>query len=167
MRQAVLMMALAAMPANPLWGQPAAAVPFPVMATASKDSALASQDPLMRQILYRQITQDNGGITAAVRVASGKSVVLPVEAIEPKPSDEAPLLAAAQADPSGALTPIAGLQPAKGQPTPTGKSSTVKKPVDQLKALAKQGTKQNWGEGVKTGSEKPVAVDVSTEKKAG
>lgn len=56
--------------------------------------AVVSQDPLMRQILHRQLTQNNGGITAAVRVGSGQAVELHV--------NESAL---------AALKPVAGLAP--------------------------------------------------------
>lgn len=37
---------------------------------------MAEHDPLMRQIMSKQLTQSNGGVTGAVRIASGQTISL-------------------------------------------------------------------------------------------
>lgn len=138
MKAIILTALLAAMPAAPVFGGPAASV--------SKESALASQDPLMRQILHRQLTQHNGGITAAVRIASGQSIELQMPELEIKLSPE--LKDALNSNPSGealsGLKPEAGLTAAQEKGAPAQESAV--KPMAQVKVIAKS---RKWGEGRK------------------
>lgn len=89
-----------------------------VFSEPTNNPSLVSQDPLMRQILLKQLTQTNGGITTAVRVASGQSVELPA------------------ADP---LSPLKSAVPAakKQKPAPE-----VKKADEQAKAI--QDGRKKW-----------------------
>jgi len=147
--------------AAPVLGEPEPLPQRPAPTSASKESSLVSQDPLMRQILHRQLTQHNGGITAAVRIASGQSIELELVELDIKPADQLKDLpnAARMADLGAGLRPAAGLIAAASKPVPTGKSRLVKKPKAQLKTLEQQGGRQTWGEGAKGGSEKLPEAD--------
>jgi len=154
MKGMTLALLLMAAPAAPAFAD--AALPRPVPAAASKASPMVSQDPLMRQILRRQITQRNGGITAAVRIASGQSIELQVPDLDLKVPAELKdaLNAAAPADLSAGLRPVAGLLSASAQGAPAP-DSELKKPIDQLKSVEK---KQSWGGGSRFVLDKPAAV---------
>lgn len=89
--------------------------------TFQNPSALVSQDPLMRQIFYRQLTQNNGGVTTAVRLATGQSVEL-----------QDPL---APLKPASGLSPSAVKKPSKNKP--------VKDASEQLRALDGKG-RSKW-----------------------
>lgn len=72
---------------------------------AHNNPSLVSQDPLMRQILHKQVTQSNGGVTTAVRVGSGQSVELaaidplaPLKTVVPAPKKEKPSAEIKRAD---------------------------------------------------------------------
>ena len=149
MKTTILMMLLMATPAAPALGEPGAPASMP---SASKESSLASQDPLMRQILHRQLTQRNGGITAAVRIASGQSIELQLQDLDAKPTDE--LKDALNSDPS--RNPLAGLKPEAGlvaeqrQPVPADGSAV--KPTEQLNVIHK--SRKDWGESAKIGADK-------------
>ena len=139
MKTIILTALLAAAPAAPVFGGP--------IASASKESALASQDPLMRQILHRQLTQHNGGITAAVRIASGQSIELQMPELEIKLSPE--LKDALNSNPSeDALSGLkleAGLAAREDKGAPA--QETAVKPMAQVKVVAK--SRKDWGEGRK------------------
>jgi hypothetical protein len=138
MKAIILTALLAAAPAAPAFGGPAS--------SAHKESDLASQDPLMRQILHRQLTQNNGGITAAVRIASGQSIELQMPELELKLSPE--LKDALNSNPSeDALSGLkleAGLTAREDKGGPA--QGTAVKPTAQLKVIAKS---RKWGEGRK------------------
>jgi hypothetical protein len=140
MKAIILTALLAAAPAAPVFGGP--------VASGSKESTLASQDPLMRQILHRQLTQRNGGITAAVRIASGQSIELQLSELDIKLSPE--LKDALNSNPAG--DPLAGLKPEAGLAAREGKAGpaqeTAVKPTAQLKVIAK--SRKDWGAGRKT-----------------
>ena len=107
---------------------PAANNPFP------------EPDPLTRQIMHRNMTQANGGVTAAVRIASGQSIELKVvELYLGAPADAKAPAAAAQpaANPLGGLDTASGLKAA----AKTKKSRLDKNANDQLKTVDKQGWK--------------------------
>jgi hypothetical protein len=88
-------------------------------------------DPLSRQILTKT-AQQNGGVTAAVRVASGQSIVLNIADVSSAPF--AAPLAAPAASPAAALKPAAGLA---AKPAKTAKAKKpVKRAVDQLRRAA-------------------------------
>lgn len=111
------------------------------LVSAETPSSMAGQDPLMRQILHRQLTQNNGGVTAAVRIATGQSIELHVNEPITGVSDlkDAPISAklAAGGDPLASLKPAAGLM-ATATETPTSKKD-IKKANEQLKTLQGKG----------------------------
>lgn len=87
-------------------------------AGSHNNPSLVSQDPLMRQILHKQLTSSNGGVITAVRVGSGQSVEL--------------------VDPLAPLKPV--IKPA---PAPK-KAAPVKKADEQLKFLSKPEGYRSW-----------------------
>jgi hypothetical protein len=145
MKRTVLTVLLMAAAAAPALGAPSSA---PVPASPSKESALASQDPLMRQILHRQLTQRNGGITAAVRVATGQSIELQLPEIDPKPKEALKdALNSGPGDPLSGLKPAAGLVEAQARAVPASAPRALK-PAAQLKVIAK--SRKDWGESGKS-----------------
>jgi len=86
--------------------------------------SLVSQDPLMRQILHKQLTASNGGVITSVRVGSGQTVELP-------PS----------VDPLAPLKPVVKA----AVETPAKKPSLpVKKADEQLRFLSKPDGYRSW-----------------------
>lgn len=61
---------------------PAAAQSLRGSISDPSQAALISNDPLMRQILRRQLTQENGGVTATARLGSGQAVELKLGPLE-------------------------------------------------------------------------------------
>ncbi|MFI5346721.1 MAG: hypothetical protein ACHQ51_10140 [Elusimicrobiota bacterium] len=92
---------------------------------------MLGSDPLSRQILTKT-AQENGGVTAAVRVGSGQVIALQIADVSSAPF-AAPLAAAASA-------PAVGLKPAEGLAQKPVKAEKAKKPVkhavDQLRHAA-------------------------------
>jgi hypothetical protein len=134
MKQAILMVLMMATPAAPALGE--SGTPAPMPSSASKESAMASQDPLMRQILHRQLTQPNGGVTTAVRIASGQTIELQGPDADAQPAEELKdaLNSGAPQDPLGGLKPEAGLTAVQDKPVPAGAAKAVK-PAAQLKVI--------------------------------
>jgi len=164
MKQAVLTVLLLAIPPAPVKGEPLSARPLSTTTawTSRAESSLAGQDPLLRQILHRQITQRNGGITAAVRIGSGQSIELRLAELDNMPVTELKNASGAPVDLLAALKPTAGLVADEtGKPSPAEKSSTTEKPAEQLQVLHQQGTKQAWGGTAKTGAEKVPSPEVA------
>ncbi len=60
---------------------------------AEVTSPMVAQDPLMRQIMSRQLTLPSGGVTGSARLGSGQSIAIKVT------------------DPLAPLKPVAGLAP--------------------------------------------------------
>ncbi|MBI5209467.1 MAG: hypothetical protein HY927_05770 [Elusimicrobia bacterium] len=127
-------------------GQAAVQLPTP-----HSQTILASQDPLTRQIIS-QLTKENGGVKAVVRIASGQGVEmrlgdassLPAQAGQAKQTDLAAI---------PAITPDPEL--AKQSKGPARKRKPIKKASEQLKAIEKQSA--GWGEGAKASPKKPDA----------
>lgn len=92
---------------------------------------MLGSDPLSRQILTKT-AQENGGVTAAVRVASGQVIALQIADVSSAPF--AARLAAPAASPAAALKPAEGLaeKPAKAKKT----KKPVKRAVEQLRRAA-------------------------------
>lgn len=92
---------------------------------------ILGSDPLSRQILTKT-AQANGGITAAVRVASGQVIALQLAEVSSAPF--AARLAPAAASPDEGLKTAAGL-------APKARKAKAKKPVkradEQLKRVSK------------------------------
>ncbi|MBI4679177.1 MAG: hypothetical protein HY748_16500 [Elusimicrobia bacterium] len=121
-----------------------AAEPAPVQLTVTSpqnQTLLMSQDPLTRQIL-QQLTKENGGVKAVVRVANGQGVELRVPELGAQGKDANGLQ---QGDPGAipVLTPHPDLVKETKAAAPT-KRKPAKKATDQLKTLQKQGRKQDW-----------------------
>ena len=157
MKQTVLMVMLMATPAAPALGEPGPSSPVPV--SPSKESAMASQDPLMRQILHRQLTQRNGGITAAVRIASGQSIEIKLPDVDAKPTEELKdaLNSGSSGDPLAGLKPEAGLVARQKQPA-AADGPKAAKPKAQLKVIEK--SRKDWGDSGQAGI---VNMDDETE----
>lgn len=99
----------------------------------------AVSDPLMKQIMSRQLTQDNGGVTGAVRIGSGEAIVLSLA----DPLAPAPDLKDAVADPKA----LDGLKPAAGLKPKLAKAKTRRKPRnagEQLRKLSDEERKADW-----------------------
>lgn len=92
---------------------------------------MLGSDPLTRQILTKT-AQENGGVTAAVRVASGQAIALQIADVSSAPF-AAPLAAAAK-NADAALKPADGLvqKPAKAEKA----KKPAKRAVDQLHRAA-------------------------------
>ncbi|MDE2143997.1 MAG: hypothetical protein KGJ84_16430 [Elusimicrobia bacterium] len=92
---------------------------------------ILGSDPLSREILTKT-AQVNGGVTAAVRVASGQVIALQIADVSSAPF-AAPMAAAA-------VSPAAGLKPAEGLAPKAVKRAKPRKPVkravEQLKRAA-------------------------------
>ncbi|MDE2491046.1 MAG: hypothetical protein KGM24_09360 [Elusimicrobia bacterium] len=107
----------------------AAAMLAAIPAGAQTMSALVGSDPLTRQILAKAETPD-GGVTAAVRVASGQSIVLKLDDVSSTPAAaEAPAASAA-----GLGLPRAAAPKAK-----SSKDKPARRAVDQLRRRKAKG----------------------------
>ena len=104
-----------------------------VPASANMPAELAS-DPLMKQILAKQLTLDNGGIKSFVAVKGTGGI----ELLQP---------AAAPAGMTEEAAALAGLRVAEGLTEKPSKKK-AKKPVrradDQLAAIEAEGAKASW-----------------------
>ena len=96
-------------------------------------------DPLTRQILTRA-AQENGGVTAAVRLGTGQAIELKLADISSAPA--AALLAPAAKSPLLTISPAEGLV-AKAEKPKAKKPSRAA--VAQLKHVASKAGK-SWGE---------------------
>jgi hypothetical protein len=92
---------------------------------------LMGSDPLSRQILSKT-AQENGGVTAAVRVGSGQVIALQIADVSSAPVNAA--LAPAAASPAIGLKPAEGL--AEKPVKPAKNKKAVKRAVEQLKRAA-------------------------------
>lgn len=111
----------------------------PPVPTAHAAAEATAQDPLSRQIFTRQITQDNGGVTAAVRVGSGQAVELKLIDVNAAPAE----LKDAVADPKAltGLPTASGLTPAKAT-RKAAKKRPARRASEQLKAVRRAGWRQ-------------------------
>lgn len=96
-------------------------------ASAEVTAPTVTHDPLMRQIMSRQLTQDSGGVTGAVRIGSGQTITLQV------------------IDPLAPLKPAPGLvaKPAKAKP-----ARKIRRADEQLKKMSGEKRDADWS-GVK------------------
>lgn len=94
---------------------------------ARADMTMLGNDPLSKQILS-STSQNNGGVTAAVRVGTGQSIPLNMS------DAPAAVLAPAVTDPAKPLKPAKGLVPKKPRPRPKFKGIR-RKAVEQLKSM--------------------------------
>lgn len=91
-----------------------------------------SADPLMKQILAKRLTQENGGVTAAVLVRGSKN------GIDLAVGDPA----AAERSALAGLAPVEGLAE-KPKPRAKGKRP-VRRADDQLAVIDGEGAKASW-----------------------
>jgi hypothetical protein len=96
-------------------------------ASAETASPMVSNDPLMKQIMSRQLTQITGGVTGAVRIGSGQAITLSM------------------------IDPLAPLQPAEGlveKPAPaparTKASRKPRRADEQLKKMSDDKRAADW-----------------------
>ncbi|MBI5623895.1 MAG: hypothetical protein HY924_08965 [Elusimicrobia bacterium] len=125
-------------------GSTFSAEPAPIqlsITSPQNQTLLLSQDPLTRQIL-QQLTKENGGVKAVVRVANGEGVEL--SAPEPDPVKQAAGARKAGKDSVPVLTPHPGLVKETRTKAKAGKRKPVKKASEQLKKLDREGAKQDW-----------------------
>lgn len=95
---------------------------------AQHGAASLSQDPLMQQIRRRQLLHPNGGVTAAVRIASGQSIPLEVKDA---------------GDPLGGLQVHPGLLAERQGPKPASRKG-VRRAAAQLKRVETGGHDRAW-----------------------
>ena len=104
-----------------------------VPASANMPAELAS-DPLMKQILSKQLTLDNGGIKSFVAVKGTGGI----ELLQP---------AAAPTGMTEEAAALAGLQTAEGlaeKPTKKRAKKAPRRADDQLAAIEAEGAKASW-----------------------
>lgn len=91
-------------------------------AAAEVHSPIVTNDPLMKQILSRQLTQVAGGVTGAVRIGSGQAITLSL------------------------IDPLAPLKPAEGLVAKPVKMKAPRKINDQqlLKKLSDEKRAADW-----------------------
>lgn len=99
------------------------------------------QDPLMKQIMSRQLTQQNGGVTGVVRIGSGEAISLSI--VDPLTPVSAP------ADLKDAVkdeTVLRGLKVADGLTVKPAKQRRRKarNAGEQLHKLGDEGRKADW-----------------------
>jgi hypothetical protein len=111
-------------------------------AAAEPAATTVGHDPLMRQIMSRQLTQENGGVTGAVRIGSGQAIALSiVDPLSPAVSGEPLKDAVSEAKALAPLQPAAGLKPAK----PVKKAAhRARRASEQLKKLSTEERKADW-----------------------
>lgn len=115
-----------------------AALALTALGARAEMPQMLGTDPLSRQILTKT-AQENGGVTAAVRVGSGQALELKLADVSSAPF--AAHMAPAASSPDLALKPAAGLAPkaskAKAKRAP-------RRAVDQLKRVSK--ADKSWGD---------------------
>lgn len=107
----------------------------------AQTSAASAGDPLMKQIMSKQLTQNNGGVTGVVRIGSGQAISLSiVDPLSPQLSGEP--LKDAVADPKA----LAGLKPAAGLVAKPAKRAKTKarRADEQLRKLSREERKADW-----------------------
>jgi hypothetical protein len=106
---------------------------------ASAEAALA-HDPLTKQIMRSELTSSGGGVTAAVRLGSGQTIVL--DLADPLTSPPSGLKdAVADTKALGGLKPAAGLAP-KAEKTKTRRK--VRRDSELLRKMSDDGRKADW-----------------------
>jgi hypothetical protein len=92
-------------------------------ASAETASPMVANDPLMKQIMSRQLTQAAGGVTGAVRIGSGQTIELSL------------------------IDPLAPLAPAEGLVAKPVKAKAVRKvrrADEQLKKMSDEKRGADW-----------------------
>ena len=106
-------------------------------ALGARAEILLGTDPLSRQIMTKT-SQENGGVTAAVRVGTGQTIELKLDDMSsaPFPAQMAP----ASSSPVLPLKPAAGLAPKSSRT----KKKAPRRAVDQLKHVS--ASDKSWGD---------------------
>lgn len=92
-------------------------------ASAETATPTLAHDPLMRQIMSRQLTQAAGGVTGAVRIGSGQAITLSI------------------------VDPLAPLKPVEGLVEKPAKAKAGRKPrraEEQLKKMSEEKRRADW-----------------------
>lgn len=91
--------------------------------SAEVTAPTVTHDPLMRQIMSRQLTLPAGGVTGSARLGSGQAIELNV------------------ADPLAPLQPAAGLAP---KPVKAKESRKVRRADEQLRKMSAEKRAADW-----------------------
>ena len=100
-----------------------------------------TNDPLMKQIMSRQLTSPGGGVTGAVRIGSGQAITLSL--IDPLSTVAGEPLKDAVADPKA----LAGLKPAEGlaaKPAKARARRKVRSDSELLKKMSDDERRADW-----------------------
>ena len=92
-------------------------------AAAETAAPALAHDPLMNQIMSRQLTLPAGGITGSTRLGSGEAITLNM------------------------IDPLAPLKPAEGlveKPVKTKAVRKVRRTVDQLRKMSREDRRADW-----------------------
>lgn len=92
-------------------------------ASAEVSSPMVANDPLMKQIMSRQLTQATGGVTGAVRIGSGQAITL------------------SMIDPLAPLKPVEGLVE---KPVKAKAGRKARRADDQLKKMSEEKRAADW-----------------------
>ncbi|MDP3544097.1 MAG: hypothetical protein Q8T11_16645 [Elusimicrobiota bacterium] len=93
-------------------------------AAAEVSSPMVTQDPLMRQIMSRQLTLPSGGVTGSTRLGSGQAIEIKVT------------------DPLAPLKPVEGLAPAPVKEKAA--APKVRRADAQLKKMSGEKRAADW-----------------------
>lgn len=91
---------------------------------AEVNSPMVTQDPLMRQIMSRQLTLPSGGVTGSARLGSGQAIAISVT------------------DPLAPLKPVEGLAPAPAKEKAPARK--VRNADAQLKKMSGEKRAADW-----------------------
>lgn len=92
-------------------------------AAAEVTTPTVAHDPLMNQIMRRQLTQPDGGVTGSVRIGSGQAITLSL------------------IDPLAPLKPIEGLA---AKPAKAKARRKVRRADEQLKKMSEDKRSADW-----------------------
>lgn len=92
--------------------------------SAEVNSPMVTQDPLMRQIMSRQLTLPSGGVTGSARLGSGQAIAISVT------------------DPLAPLKPVEGLAPAPVKAKAAARK--VRRADAQLKKMSGEKRAADW-----------------------
>lgn len=95
-----------------------------VFASAETASPMLTHDPLMNQIMRKQLMHPSGGVTGAVRIGSGEAITLSL------------------VDPLAPLKPAAGLVPAAPIKTKAGRKT--RRAGVQLRKMSDDERRADW-----------------------
>jgi hypothetical protein len=96
-------------------------------ASAEVTAPTVNNDPLMRQIMSRQLTLPAGGVTGLARLGSGQAIPLSL------------------VDPLAPLKPVAGLAPAAAaSPAKAKAARKVRRADEQLRKMSEEKRAADW-----------------------